>query len=113
MTIFATTSGKRITKTARNIGTSYQDIMPESGSVITLDSLVVSNKTSGAVTCTFAAVSGVNTTVILPTVSIAANSIYQLQNHHVTLDAGGKFQIMAGTGSALDATLVVIQSQQA
>ncbi len=110
MTIFAPNQGARVSFEARDIGTSYADIVPASGSVVTLDSMIVANKTGSTVTCAFAKVDGSTVTVILPTISIAANSIYQLQNHHVTLDPGQKFQIKAGTGSALDATVTVMQA---
>jgi hypothetical protein len=108
--IFGSTNGQRVEFTVQDIGSTLEVVAAYPGSPIHIESVNFCNKTGAAVDITLCKTSGDDNHYYLHTFDVPANEPYLFKDHAIVLTQGQSLRALASTGSAIDVSVVGIQS---
>lgn len=108
--IFGASIGKRYETPTSNLGTSLATILANPGSIVHVESINFCNKTNATVTVSLCKTSGGTDYYYLHTFDIEAYSPYTFKDHAIVLTRGQSLRALAGTGTAIDVSVVAFQA---
>lgn len=110
--LFSTTNGPRVEFNKSNLGTSLETIADDQGSSVQIESVNFANKTGSTVTVTLCKTKSATDYYYLHTFDVPAHDRYPFTDHVIVLNQGETLRALAGTGTAIDVSVVGIQANR-